>query len=37
MMSPLLRAARHIRHRGHGSIRFFLLGVALGTIIVMSI
>jgi len=36
-MSPLLYSARHIRRRGHGSLRFFLLGVALGTIIVMSI
>jgi hypothetical protein len=36
-MSPLLYSARHNRHRGHGSLRFFLLGVALGTIIVMSI
>ncbi len=36
-MSPLLYSACHIRHRGHGSIRFFLLGVALGTIIIMSI
>jgi len=36
-MSPLLYSAHHIRRRGHGSIRFFLLGVVLGTIIVMSI
>ena len=35
-MSPLLHSARHIRRRGHGSFRFFLLGVALG-IIIMSI
>ena len=36
-MSPLLYSARHIRHRGHGSVRFALYGIALGVLLALSI
>jgi len=36
-MSPLLYSARHIHHRGNGTISAVLLGILMGVLLALSI
>ena len=36
-MSPLLYSARHIHHRGNGTVRACLLGILMGVLLALAV